>query len=133
MGDSTRVMQHRSGQSYSFRIMTDDNDHPVPPDSVTIMERKTPVIGTRERYKVWCMGGCIMVGTQLCLLNGCTPMDNACGCIPPVCGVCSDWGCTSIVSGFVSGGLVDEVDIIYDSHWVVSTALNDRVSPLYFT
>jgi hypothetical protein len=105
MGDSTRVMQHRNGQSYSFRIMTDENDHPVPPDSVSVMERKGGHWNNGE-IQVWCLGGCIMVNTQLCLLNGCTPMDNACGCIPPVCGVCGNYGCSSIVSGFVGGGLV---------------------------
>ena len=105
MGDSTRVFQHRNGQSYSFRIMTDENDHPVPPDSTSNMERKGGRWNTGE-IQVWCLGGCMMVGTQLCLLDGCKPMENACGCIPPNCGVCSDWGCTSIISGFVSGGLV---------------------------
>ena len=104
--DKSMVLQHRAKQSFSFKVMVDKDDHPVMPDSTSTSERRAGGRWHQGSIVVWCLGGCIMVNTQLCLLDGCKPMDNACGCIPPACGVCEDWGCSSIVSGFVSGGLV---------------------------
>ena len=104
--DSTVVIQQRTKQTFSFRIMVDKDDHPVPPDSVSVIEKRGGGRWNTGSITTWCFGGCIMVNTQLCLVEACKPMDNACGCIPPNCGVCEVLTCSSIVSGFTSGRVV---------------------------
>ena len=105
-GDSIIAMQQRTMQSFSFRVMVDDDGHPVMPDSTSTVQKRGSGGWNNGSVTVWCMGGCMMVNSQLCLMKGCTPMENACGCIPPVCGACTNWGCTPMVTGFISGGLV---------------------------
>ena len=106
LGDSLMVMQHRNKQSFTFKVMVDEGNHPVLPDSTASTASRGGGGWNEGGITVWCFGGCFMVNTQLCLMQGCKAMENACGCLPPICGVCGDWGCDSVVSGFVSGGIV---------------------------
>ena len=104
INDSIKVIQPRSAQLFTFRVMVDEKNVPIMPDTTTTTERR---IGEWRNggIKTFCMGGCIQfVGSSLCLADPCTPMDNACGCIPPVCGGgCELWQCSSEILGFTSG------------------------------
>ena len=106
INDTTTVVQQRKKQSFTFRVLVDENNHPVMPDSTATAERR---VGDWRNggIETFCMGGCIVfIGSSLCLLEGCTPIDNGCGCKPPVCGGgCQMWPCSSEILGSISGSI----------------------------
>jgi hypothetical protein len=106
ISDSSSVIQHRNKQTFSFRIMTDGEGHPVKPDSTGTVARKAGGGWHNGEISTFCFGGCIMVNQQLCLVKACLPMDNACGCIAPVCGPCEVWDCSPEILGLISGSVV---------------------------
>ncbi len=104
--DSTILKQYRNMQSYTFRILVNENNYPVMPDSSSTSARRNDGGGMRTGgFSTLCMGGCMQPAREFpCLTSGCKPLDNACGCTPQNCGTCQELSCTTHVLGMISGG-----------------------------
>lgn len=103
VNDSLTLLLPGTKQSFTFRVLLDENNYPVMPDTTTAVARRA---GNWQNGSIttFCFGGCIQfIGNSLCLADACTPMDNACGCIPPACnGGCELLTCSSEIMGAMS-------------------------------
>ena len=109
LADGRTLVQHVNSQAYTFKVWVDSEHHPVTPTKdgqpSTMALRPQQQTGTIE---IRCIGGCVpnTSGGEPCVIHGCEPVDNACGCTPIDCPGCMSAGCLPGGSGALTGTLI---------------------------
>jgi hypothetical protein len=103
-----QLVQHRNTQTFIFDVWVDEKGGPVMPPKdgdVAALRRPTRLNGTWDTV---CFGGCTpnTSGGDPCVMDGCMPLDDSCGCTPLDCRGCEVIECILGGGGAIAGTLV---------------------------
>jgi hypothetical protein len=102
------LVQHRNTQTFTFSVWVDEYGRPVmPPKDGDVAALRRPPTRLNGTWDTVCFGGCTpnSSGGDPCVMDGCLPLDDSCGCTPLDCPGCEVIECILGGSGAIAGTL----------------------------